>query len=105
VCSISWLASAGELAELSIRVGFVALLSVAVLAGCFSSSPDKRCAKPKEYQKSTSLPDLKIPEGLEAPDHSATMVVPPVPPADQGGVISDCLDRPPDYFRKEKAAD
>lgn len=85
-----------------IRAGLFALLSVAVLAGCFSSSPDKRCGKPKEYQKSSSLPDLKIPEGLEAPDRSSTMVV---PPADQGGVISDCLDRPPDYFRKEKSAD
>lgn len=89
---------------MSIKTGFVALLSVVVLAGCFSSSPDKRCAKPKEYQKSSTLPDLKIPEELEVPDRSATMVVPPAPLADQGGVVSDCLDRPPDYFRKEKSA-
>lgn len=81
------------------------LLSVAVLTGCFSSSPDKRCAKPKEYQQSTSLPELKIPEDLNAPDRSVSMTVPPAPPADQGGVVSDCLDRPPDYFRKEEPAD
>ena len=87
------------------RSGLVGLLSVAVLTGCFSSSPDKRCAKPKEYQKSTSLPELKIPEGLEAPERSSTMVILPAPAGEQGGVISDCLDRPPDYFRKEKPAD
>ena len=87
------------------KTGLLALLSVAVLTGCFSSSPDKRCAKPKEYQQSTSLPELKIPEGLEVPDRSTAMAVPAPAPADQAGVISDCLDRPPDYFRKEKAAD
>lgn len=87
------------------RVGLVGLLSLAVLTGCFSSSPDKRCAKPKEYQQSTSLPELRIPEGLEAPERSSTMVIPPAPVAGQGGVISDCLDRPPEYFRKEKPAD
>lgn len=87
------------------RVGLVGLLSLAVLTGCFSSSPDKRCAKPKEYQQSTSLPELRIPEGLEAPERSSTMVIPPAPAAGQGGVISDCLDRPPEYFRKEKPAD
>ena len=87
------------------KTGLLALLSVVVLTGCFSSSPDKRCGKPKEYQQSTSLPDLKIPEGLEAPDRSTSMAVPAAPPADQAGVTSDCLDRPPDYFRKEKAAD
>jgi uncharacterized lipoprotein len=81
------------------------LLSVVILNGCFSSSPDKRCAKPKEYQQSTSLPELKIPEGLEAPERSSAMVIPPAPAAEQGGVISDCLDRPPEYFRKENAAD
>lgn len=87
------------------RTGLVGLLSVAVLTGCFSSSPDNRCAKPKEYQASTSLPELRIPEGLESPERSSTMIIPPVPGADQGGVISDCLDRPPEYFRKEQPAD
>ena len=87
------------------RVGLVGLLSVAVWPGGFSSSPDNRCAKPKEYQQSTSLPELKIPEGLDAPERSSTMIIPPAPAADQGGVISDCLDRPPEYFRKEKPAD
>lgn len=90
---------------LSSKTGFLALLSIVMLTGCFSSSPDKRCAKPKEYQQSTSLPGLKIPEGLEAPDRSTAMAVPSAPPADKAGVISGCLDRPPDYFRKEKAAD
>jgi uncharacterized lipoprotein len=84
------------------RAGLLVLLSVAVLPGCFSSSPDTRCAKPKEYQQSTSLPELKIPDGLSGPDRSVSMTV---PPADQGGVISDCLDQPPDYFRKENPAD
>ena len=76
-CALVPSAWVGECAELLFRAGFVGLLSVAVLTGCFSSSPDKRCAKPKEYQKSTSLPDLKIPDGsgsaraLLDHDHSA----------------------------------
>ena len=90
---------------MSFRTGLVGLLSVAVLSGCFSSSPDKRCAKPKEYQQSTSLPELKIPAGLESPERSSTMIIPPGQAADQGAVISDCLDRPPEYFRREKPAD
>lgn len=101
VCLISWPVLLKGRAELLYRVGLLALLSVVVLTGCFSSSPDKRCAKPKEYQQSTSLPELKIPEGLDAADRSTAMAV---PPADQAGVISDCLDRPPDYFRKEQEA-
>lgn len=87
------------------RAALLGLLSVVALTGCFSSSPDKSCAKPKEYQRSTSLPELKIPEGLDTPERSSTMTVPPAPPAGEGGVVSDCLDRPPEYFRKEKPAD
>ena len=87
---------------MSFRIALVPLLSAVLLTGCFSSSPDKRCAKPKEYQESTTLPDLKVPEGLDAPDRSATMVIPQL--AGQAGVVSDCLDRPPDYFRKDKEA-
>lgn len=86
------------------RALFIVLLSAGLLAGCFSSSPDKRCAKPKEYQQSTSLPELKIPEGLDAPERSGAITVPPASPNADGGVISDCLDRPPDYFRKEEVA-
>jgi len=99
------LVRAGERAELSFRASLLGLLSVVVLTGCFSSSPDKKCSKPKEYQQSTSLPELVIPEGLDAPERSSTMKIPPAPPEGQGGVVSDCLDRPPEYFRREKPAD
>ncbi len=104
VCSIGSRAQFKGPAELLSRVLLVALLSAGLLSGCFSSSPDKRCAKPKEYQKSSSLPELKIPEGLDAPERSGAITVPPASPNADGGVISDCLDRPPDYFRKEKIA-
>ncbi len=47
-----------------------------------------------------SVPSLRAPEGLTAPDRSNSLVIPPAPanarPVPAGK--TRCLDRPPSYF-------
>ncbi|MEO8444638.1 MAG: hypothetical protein ABI567_06510 [Gammaproteobacteria bacterium] len=75
-----------------------------VLAGCFSAKdPNAHCSDISEYQQSTSVPDITIPEGLTAPGQASSYTVPPAA-ADQALQGAACLARPPDYFRKDPAA-
>jgi uncharacterized lipoprotein len=86
------------------------ILAACALAGCFSSKdPNKGCDEVSEYQASRSVPGIVVPEGLSAPSHSSTFVVPPAG-ADAAGAAAPapqpwaaCLQRPPDFFRREPA--
>jgi uncharacterized lipoprotein len=69
-----------------------------VLVACAS---EPTCDYSKEpYMTAQSVPSLRAPEGLSAPDRSAALKIPPL--ADGAKPItageSRCLDRPPSYF-------
>ena len=70
-----------------------------LLAGCFFGGGTQRCHKPQEYQSSRSIEPIDIPEGLNAPDESTKLVIPPGDlqrqPVPKG---EPCLEKPPDYF-------
>ena len=57
------------------------------------------CNKPQPYMRAASIPPLKIPQGLDAPDTSHALDVPaldtPAPPA--RGPNDPCLDAPPSF--------
>ena len=58
------------------------------------------------YIAATSVPSLRAPEGLTAPDRSASLVIPPAPPgaAEKPSGKGRCLDRPPSYFQTAPSA-
>ena len=57
------------------------------------------CHKKQNYQQATSVPALKIPPGLDAPDTTNALHLPalnePAPPPRKGQ--QPCLDEPPPY--------
>jgi uncharacterized lipoprotein len=80
------------------------------LGGCFSAkNPNARCDDPSEYQESTGVAGLKVPEGLETPSQASGYAVPPAPapqgqpPAGPAVPGAACLARPPAYFRQDPA--
>ena len=80
-------------------------LLVATLSGCFNSRDSLPCHKVNEYQQSRSVIPITIPAGLDAPDSTGMLVIPPGPvnlnatPEGQ-----DCLEWPPNYFDKAVGA-
>jgi len=82
--------------------GIVLLLLLLPLAsGChfFRNASAKACHAPQAYQKSQSVPPLKIPSGLDAPDTTNALRLPtlnePGPAPRKGS--QPCLDEPPPY--------
>jgi uncharacterized lipoprotein len=82
--------------------GIVLLLLMLPLAGgChfFRGASAKSCHSPQAYQKATTVPPLKIPGGLDAPDTTNALKLPtlnePRPPARKGN--QPCLDEPPPF--------
>jgi uncharacterized lipoprotein len=72
------------------------------LSGCHTFHHMLRsssCNKPQAYMSARSIPPLKIPVGLDAPDTSHSLDIPkikgPVPPPP--GPRDPCLDAPPSY--------
>jgi uncharacterized lipoprotein len=57
------------------------------------------CHKKQVYQQAASIPPLKIPPGLDAPDTTNALHLPqlnePAPPPRKGH--DPCLDEPPSY--------
>jgi len=57
------------------------------------------CHKPEPYQQSTSLPPLKVPPGLDAPDTKGSLRIPELHEAAHvRGPKEPCLDEPPKYI-------
>ncbi len=85
------------------RSGRVAavLLVLLPLVGChvFRNAAAKACHGPQPYQKAQSVPPLKIPTGLDAPDTTNALRLPalnePPPPPRTGK--QPCLDEPPPF--------
>src|SRR5215468_5550870 len=82
--------------------GIVLLLLLLPLAsGChfFRGASAKACHSPQGYQKSQTMPPLKIPSGLDAPDTTNALRLPPLnepAPAPRKGK-QPCLDEPPPF--------
>lgn len=80
-------------------------LSTAVLlalSGCKTFhhlTHDDDCNKPQPYQRATSIPPLAIPRGLDSPDTSHALDVPPLngPAPPPRGVKDPCLSAPPSF--------
>ncbi len=72
-----------------------------VLSGCHAlrAVTAESCHKPQPYMKARSVPPLKIPSGLDAPNTSNALVVPPLKgPAPPLPTAKDpCLVSPPKY--------
>src|SRR5215469_17211602 len=77
------------------------LLLLPLVGGChvFRSASAKSCHGPQTYQKAQSVPPLKVPAGLDAPDTTSALRLPtlnqPAPPPRRGK--QPCLDEPPPY--------
>src|SRR5262245_35168947 len=77
------------------------LLLLPLVSGChvFSSATGRACHGPQQYQKAQSVPPLKVPTGLDAPDTTNALRLPalkdPAPRARKGS--QPCLDEPPPF--------
>ncbi len=85
----------------SARAVGVLLLLAPLVSGChvFRSASAKACHNPQPYQKAQSVPPLKVPAGLDAPDTTNALRLPalnePAPPPRKGR--EPCLDEPPPF--------
>ena len=89
-----------------LRAGSLAAVSLACasvfITGCFGR--DKlRCEDPTIYSSSTSVAPVRVPDGLDVPDESEALQIPPgetrvVRDAD---VLTECLETPPDFFEED----
>ena len=81
--------------------GLLLLLLLPLISSChaFRSASARACHGPQQYQKAQTVPPLKIPAGLDAPDTSSALRLPalnePAPPARKGS--QPCLDEPPPF--------
>lgn len=74
----------------------------AIAGGCsFWGGGEDSCVSVEEYQEATSAPLLSVPPGLDRPDESGRLDIPPGPePAEPLSQNAACLPRPPDFFDK-----
>lgn len=66
---------------------------------------NKQCHDVQPYQKATSVPPLKIPAGMDAPDTTSALRLPvlnePAPPVRRKS--DPCLDEPPSFKVRQPA--
>jgi hypothetical protein len=76
----------------------LALVAVATgVSGCKVFA--ENCHEPQDYQRATSVPPLKVPEGLDAPPTRGALKIPDVPPGARARTAADpCLDESPSFF-------
>jgi uncharacterized lipoprotein len=84
-----------------VRVVVLLLALLPLLDGChlFRGHSAKACHSPEPYQKAKTVPPLKIPAGMDAPDTTNALRLPvlndPPPPPRNGK--QPCLDEPPPF--------
>jgi hypothetical protein len=84
-----------------VRTTVLLLLLPPLVGGChlFRGASAKACHSPHPYQKAQTVPPLKIPGGLDAPDTTNALRLPTLAdpgPAPRSGK-QPCLDEPPPY--------
>ncbi len=92
-----------------LRLGLILAVALA-LAGCHPfkalRSRELSCHKKQPYTAATSVPPLKIPAGLDTPDTTNALHIPPLnepaPPLRKGK--QPCLDEPPSFKLPPKPA-
>lgn len=80
-----------------VRISGLVVVALA-LGGC-ASFGDEKCHEPQEYQAAESVPSLKVPEGLSAPQNRGALKIPDVgDTARKRGPGDPCLDEPPSFY-------
>ncbi|HXS27642.1 MAG TPA: hypothetical protein VN730_08265 [Steroidobacteraceae bacterium] len=77
----------------------IAVAAVA-LAGCHRGIlRGHSCNKPQPYASAQSIPPLKLPPGIDAPDTHAALTIPPLnePAPPPRSPREPCLDEPPPF--------
>jgi hypothetical protein len=90
------LSTSGRIAT---RIALVPLLvlTAAGVSGCRAFAAN--CEEPQEYQAAVSVPPLKVPEGLNAPQTRGALKIPEVAEtAKPRGRGEPCLDEPPSFY-------
>lgn len=76
----------------------LATASAFTLAGC-ASLRGGDCHAPQAYEAAVSVPSLRVPEGLSAPQNRGALKIPDVgDTARRRGPGDPCLDEPPSFF-------
>lgn len=79
-------------------IRILAVIGVMSVAGCHTLH-ERECHKPQPYMKARSVPPLIFPPGLDPPDESNALRIPPLntpaPPPLTGK--EPCLDDPPSF--------
>ncbi len=80
-----------------------AFVAIGVLvSGCAGGGGKRDCSKPREYQASETSGSLTVPNNLDEPDRSGTLLIPEGHEEDEEpGDDRPCLDQPPDYFDRK----
>ncbi|MDW8260471.1 MAG: hypothetical protein RML32_13620 [Gammaproteobacteria bacterium] len=77
----------------------VTVVALSMATGCTRWLRASPCDERQPYESAESLPPLKVPPGLDAPDTRGALRIPelnePEPPRPPGG---PCLDAPPRYL-------
>lgn len=69
------------------------------MPACFLGGSADDCARVEEYQSSESGPQVRVPAGLDRPEETERLEIPPGPIAMEPlSRQAGCLPRPPDYF-------
>jgi uncharacterized lipoprotein len=80
----------------------ISMVFLAALTGCFFGGKKENCKKSQEYQASTSVEKIAVPEDLDAPDQSSALYIPVVGDAvPESPPDTPCLDQPPDFFWRQ----
>ncbi len=84
-------------------IGVAVVIAVCAAPGCHSTRSKMRtskCREPEGYVTAQTIPPLKIPAGLQAPDTHNALRIPdlkePPPPRRKPG--EPCLDEPPPFL-------
>lgn len=80
-----------------IRIALIVVLPAVLLGACRSGRPAS-CAKPGIYTEAQSVPPLRIPAGLEAPDTRGALKIPELnEPEVPLPTSAPCIDSPPKF--------
>lgn len=75
-------------------------LAACALAGCHRGLlKEHACNKPQPYASAQSIPPLRVPPGIDAPDTHAALKIPPLnePTPPPRSLRAPCLDEPPPF--------
>ncbi len=74
-----------------------------ICAGCFGGN-SLNCEDPAFYGTSTSAPPVRVPEGLDVPDETAALQIPPGEAyvLVDAETMTECIEMPPSFFEEDE---